>query len=203
MKKKYWFILLIILILILGGVFFYKNNVKNSKIGNNKNSQEIVDNFLNLSSYEVQVTVNVTSNKNSNKYILKQTFNSPNISTQEVIEPSNIAGVRIENNGTNVKIENTNLKLSTLLENYNYLGNNCLDLSGFIEDYKKNEDSIFEENDEEIILKTNSNADNNYIQEKTLHISKQTYNPTEMEIKDNKQNTTIYILYNEVKLNSI
>ena len=203
MKKKYWFILLIILILILGGVFFYKNNVKNSKIGNNKNSQEIVDNFLNLSSYEVQVTVNVTSNKNSNKYILKQTFNSPNISTQEVIEPSNIAGVRIENNGTNVKIENTNLKLSTLLENYNYLGNNCLDLSGFIEDYKKNEDSIFEENDEEIVLKTNSNADNNYIQEKTLHISKQTYNPTEMEIKDNKQNTTIYILYNEVKLNSI
>lgn len=203
MKKKYWFILLIVLILILGGVFFYKNNVKNSKIGNNKNSQEIVDNFLNLSSYEVQVTVNVTSNKNSNKYILKQTFNSPNISTQEVIEPSNIAGVRIENNGTNVKIENTNLKLSTLLENYNYLGNNCLDLSSFIEDYKKNEDSIFEENDEEIILKTNSNADNNYIQEKTLHISKQTYNPTEMEIKDNKQNTTIYILYNEVKLNSI
>ena len=203
MKKKYWFILLIILILILGGVFFYKNNVKNSKIGNNKNSQEIVDNFLNLSSYEVQVTVNVTSNKNSNKYILKQTFNSPNISTQEVIEPSNIAGVRIENNGTNVIIENTNLKLSTLLENYNYLGNNCLDLSSFIEDYKKNEDSIFEENDEEIILKTNSNADNNYIQEKTLHISKQTYNPTEMEIKDNKQNTTIYILYNEVKLNSI
>lgn len=203
MKKKYWFILLIILILILGGVFFYKNNVKNSKIGNNKNSQEIVDNFLNLNSYEVQVTVNVTSNKNSNKYILKQTFNSPNISTQEVIEPSNIAGVRIENNGTNVKIENTNLKLSTLLENYNYLGNNCLDLSSFIEDYKKNEDSIFEENDEEIILKTNSNADNNYIQEKTLHISKQTYNPTEMEIKDNKQNTTIYILYNEVKLNSI
>ncbi len=203
MKKKYWFILLIILILILGGVFFYKNNVKNSKIGNNKNSQEIVDDFLNLSSYEVQVTVNVTSNKNSNKYILKQTFNSPNISTQEVIEPSNIAGVRIENNGTNVKIENTNLKLSTLLENYNYLGNNCLDLSSFIEDYKKNEDSIFEENDEEIILKTNSNADNNYIQEKTLHISKQTYNPTEMEIKDNKQNTTIYILYNEVKLNSI
>ena len=203
MKKKYWFILLIILILILGGVFFYKNNVKNSKIGNNKNSQEIVDNFLNLSSYEVQVTVNVTSNKNSNKYILKQTFNSPNISTQEVIEPSNIAGVRIENNGTNVKIENTNLKLSTLLENYNYLGNNCLDLSSFIEDYKKNEDSIFEENDEEIILKTNSNADNNYIQEKKLYISKQTYNPTEMEIKDNKQNTTIYILYNEVKLNSI
>lgn len=203
MKKKYWFILLITLILILGGVFFYKNNVKNSKIGNNKNSQEIVDNFLNLSSYEVQVTVNVTSNKNSNKYILKQTFNSPNISTQEVIEPSNIAGVRIENNGTNVKIENTNLKLSTLLENYNYLGNNCLDLSSFIEDYKKNEDSIFEENDEEIVLKTNSNADNNYIQEKTLHISKQTYNPTEMEIKDNKQNTTIYILYNEVKLNSI
>ena len=68
MKKKYWLILLIILI-IIGGIFFYKNRVKNSKSGNNKTSQEIVDYILNISSYEVKVTVNVTSNKNNNKYI--------------------------------------------------------------------------------------------------------------------------------------
>ena len=37
---------------------------------------------------------------------------------------------------------------------------------------------------------------------KTLHIDKKTHNPTQMEIKDNKQKTTIYILYNEVKVNS-
>lgn len=201
MKKKYWLILLIILI-IIGGIFFYKNRVKNSKSGNNKTSQEIVDYILNISSYEVQVTVNVTSNKNSNKYILKQIYQSPNKSMQEVIEPSNIEGVKIENDGTNLKLENSQLNLNKILENYNYLGDNCLDLYSFIEDYKQDNKSKFEEKDTEIIMKTCSNIDNIYIQEKILHIDKKTMNPTQMEIKDNKQKTTIYILYNEVKVNS-
>ena len=192
MKKKYWIILLII-VLGISGIFFYKSRVKNSKIGNNKTSQEIVDNILNISSYEVNITVNVTSNKNSNKYVLKQTYQNPNKSTQEVIEPSNIAGVKIENDGTSTKIENSQLDLSTILDNYNYLGDNCLDLYSFIEDYKKEEKSQFEETDTEIVMKTNN---------KTLHIDKKTHNPTQMEIKDNKQKTTIYILYNEVKVNS-
>ena len=201
MKKKYWLILLIVVI-VIGGIIFYKNRVKDSKSGNNKTSQEIVDYILNISSYEVQVTVNVTSNKNSNKYILKQTYQSPNISMQEVIEPSNIAGVRIENDGTNLKLENSQLNLSTILENYNYLGDNCLDLYSFIEDYKQDEKAIFEENDTEITMKAGSNIENIYVQEKVLHIDKKTMNPTQMEIKDNQQKTTIYILYNEVKVNS-
>jgi len=201
MKKKYWLILLIIVI-VIGGIIFYKNRVKDSKSGNNKTSQEIVDYILNISSYEVQVTVNVTSNKNSNKYILKQTYQPPNISMQEVIEPSNIAGVRIESDGTNLKIENSQLNLSTILENYNYLGDNCLDLYSFIEDYRQDEKANFEEKDEEIIMKANSNIENIYVQEKILHIDKKTMSPTQMEIKDNKQKTTIYILYNEVKVNS-
>lgn len=201
MKKKYWVILLIILIAI-GLIFFYKNRVKNSKTGNNKTSQEIVDYILNISSYEVNVTVNVTSNKNSNKYILKQTYQSPNQSMQEVIEPSNIAGVKIENDGTNLKIENSQLNLNNFLENYSYLGDNCLDLYSFIENYKQEEKSTFEEKDSEIIMKTSSNIQNIYMQEKILHIDKKTHNPIQMEIKDNKQKTTIYILYNEVKVNS-
>ncbi len=193
MKKKY-LIILIIIVLGVSGIFFYKNRVKNSKIGNNKTSQEIVDNILNISSYEVNVTVNVTSNKNSNKYVLKQTYQNPNKSTQEVIEPSNIAGVKIENDGTSTKIENSQLNLSTILDNYNYLGDNCLDLYSFIEDYKKEEKSQFEETDTEIVMKTSN---------KTLHIDKKSHNPRQMEIKDNKQKTTINILYNEVKVNSI
>ena len=201
MKKKYWLILLIILI-IIGGIIFYKNRVKNLKSGNNKTSQEIVDYILNISSYEVKVTVNVTSNKNSNKYILKQIYQSPNKSIQEVIEPSNIAGVKIENDGTNLKIENSQLNLNKILENYNYLGDNCLDLYSFIEDYKQDNKSKLEEKDTEIIMKTCSKIENIYIQEKILHIDKKTMNPTQMEIKDNKQKTTIYILYNEVKVNS-
>lgn len=201
MKKKYWLILLI-LIIAIGGIIFYKNRVKDLKIGNNKTSQEIVDYILNISSYEVQVTVDVTSNKNSNKYILKQTYQSPNKSVQEVVEPSNIAGVRLENDGTNLKLENSQLNLNTILENYNYLGDNCLDLYSFLEDYKQDEKAKFEEKDTEIIMKASSNIENIYIQEKILHIDKKTYNPTQMEIKDNKQKTTIYILYNEVKVNS-
>ena len=201
MKKKYCFILLIIII-IIGGIIFYRNRVKNHKVGNNKNSQEIVNYILNVSSYEVKATVDVTSNKNSNKYILKQIYQGPNKSIQEVIEPSNIAGVKIENDGMNLKIENSQLSLSSILENYNYLGDNCLDLYSFIEDYKQDEKATYEEKDNEIIMKTSSNIQNIYIKEKILHIDKKTYNPTQMEIKDNKQKTTIYILYNEVKVNS-
>lgn len=202
MKKKYWLMLLIAI--IIGTIFliFYKNKVKDLKIGNNKTSQEIVDNILNISSYEVKATITVTSNKNTNKYILKQTYKEPNICKQEVIEPSNIAGVKIENDGTNLKLENSNLNLNTILENYNYLGDNCLDLYSFIKDYKEDENSKLEETDTEIIMKTNSKKENIYIQNKILHIDKKTHDPTQMEIKDNKQKTTIYILYNEVKVSS-
>lgn len=200
MKKKYWLILLIFIIILIVGVIFFKKGFKNNNIGNNKTSQEIVDYILNLSSYETQITVTVTSNKNSNKYILKQKYEKPNISLQEVIEPSNIAGVKIENDGTNLKIENSSLNINKIIDNYEYLGNNCLDLSTFISDYKENNKSNFEEINSEIILNTQSSLNNNYIYEKTLHIDKTTLKPTQMEIKDNKQKTTIYILYNEVKI---
>ena len=201
MKKKYWLILLIIILIIIAIIIFCKKSTKNSKIGNNRNSQEIVDYILNLSSYEVQVTINVNSNKNSNKYILKQKFQSPNTSVQEVIEPSNIAGIQIINDGTNLKIENSNLNLNTILENYTYLGNNCLDLSTFIEDYKTNNESNYEEKDNEIIMKTQSKYDNIYTKTKILYIDKKTQMPIKMEIQDNKQKNRIYILYNEVKIN--
>ena len=138
MKKKYWLILFIIIVAI-GGIIFYKNRVKDSKSGNNKTSQEIVDYILNTSSYNLKVTVEVISNKNTNKYILNQKYVTPNISSQEVVEPTNIAGIKITNDGTNLKLENSNLNLSTFFENYNYLGDNCLDLYSFIEDYKQDE----------------------------------------------------------------
>lgn len=202
MKKKYWLILLVIIIIGIIAFIFYKNSFKNLKIGNNKNSQEIVDYILNTSSYEAQVTVNVTSNKNNNKYILKQTYQNPDKSTQEVIEPSNIEGVKIENDGEKIKIENSRLNLNTILENYNYLGDNSLDLHSFIEDYRKDDKATSEETEKEIIMKARNHIENIYIQNKTLYIDRQTLKPIKMEIKDNKQNTTIYILYNEVKVNS-
>ncbi len=192
MKKKYWIILLLISIIAIS-IIFLKKGFKNQKFGNNESSQEIVNDLLELSSYKMQITVNITSNKNSNKYILKQTYQEPNISTQEVIEPSNIAGVKIENDGTNLKIENSKFNLNKILENYKYLGDNCLDLITFINEYKQNEKSRFEETETEIKLFTST---------KILYVDKKTKKPIKMEIKDNNQKTTVYILYNEVEINS-
>ena len=68
---------------------------------------------------------------------------------QEVIEPTNIAGVKIIRKENNLTIENSELNLSTIFENYKGLENNSLDLSTFINDYKNNEKSRFEENETE------------------------------------------------------
>ena len=201
MKKKYYLILLFIIFIISVGFIFYKNSIKNLKIGNNKNSQEIVDYILNLSSYEAEVTVNITSNKNSNKYILKQKYQKDKEHIQEVIGPSNIAGVKIINDGKNLKIENSNLNLNEIIENYTNLENNNLDLSMFIDEYKNSNESNYEEKDDEIIMKVKNDKENIYVKEKILYINKKTYKPVKLEIKDNKQKERIYILYNEVEIN--
>ena len=192
---------LFIIFIISVGFIFYKNSIKNLKIGNNKNSQEIVDYILNLSSYEAEVTVNITSNKNSNKYILKQKYQKDKEHIQEVIEPSNIAGVKIINDGKNLKIENSNLNLNEIIENYTNLENNNLDLSMFIDEYKNSNESNYEEKDDEIIMKVKNDKENIYVKEKILYINKKTYKPVKLEIKDNKQKERIYILYNEVEIN--
>lgn len=204
-KKQKWisliFILIILAILIFL-IFFNKNEAKNLKIGNNSSNQEIVDYILNISSYEATIEVEVQSNKNSNKYIIKQQYVSPDTSTQEVLEPENIKGVKIIKNQNQLKLENTKLNLSKVFENYEYMTDNCLDLNTFIEEYKTSKESKYEEKDNQIIMSTQSQQNNKYINDKKLYIDKKTGNPTKMEIKDNSKNTTVYILYNEVKLNS-
>lgn len=202
MKKKITcLIAIIVLIISILFVFFHKNVVKVLENGNTKTSQEIVDYILNISSYEANVTVEVKSNKNSNKYILNQKYINPNINTQQVIEPSNIAGVKIEKNENNLVIENSDLNLSTIFQNYNYISDNCIDLEAFIKEYKEQETSMYEENEESIIMKTQS--DSKYSKSKVLYVDKKTYKPTKLEVKDTNQNTRVYILYNEVKINSI
>lgn len=203
MKKKYYLILLFIIFIISVGFIFYKNSIKNLKIGNNKNSQEIVDYILNISSYEAKIEVEVKSNKNTNKYILKQQYISPDVATQEVLEPSNISGIKIIKKGNDLKLENTSLNLSNIFENYEYLADNALDLSCFIEDYKKSQNSNYEEKDNKIIMNVQTKNENKYRQSKKLYIDKSTGNPLKMEITDINQNITVYILYNEVKINSL
>ena len=200
-NNKKIFIMIITIFIIVIGVFIYKNMIKNSKNGNNINSQEIVDYILNINSYKANVTIQVNSNKNQNKYIMKQEYNSENGSIQEVIEPSNIAGVKKIKKDGNLTIENTSLNLSTIFENYKGLEGNYLDLNTFIDDYKNYDKSNFEENDTEIILKTKNSNENKYTQNKILYINKEKMKPTKLIIEDNNQNMTINIQYNEIELN--
>ena len=203
MKKKKLLIILAIISVVIIFVIFIPKMSKTEKIGKNSTSQEIVDYILNINSYEAEIEVKTNSNKNSNKYILKQQYIKDKTSTQEVIEPSNIAGVRIVKNGNSLKLENTALNLNTIIDNYEYLSDNCLDLSSFITDYSQNADSSFEEKDGQIIMKTTNSNDNKYTKNKTLYVDRNSGNPIKMEVTDINKNITVYILYKEVKINSL
>lgn len=205
-KRKIIIIIAILILLIIVAIFFIKNNnetAKISKIGNNSSSQEIVDYILNISSYETQIDVEVKSNKNSNKYKIKQTYINSENSTQEVIEPSNIQGVKIIKEGTNLRIENTKLSLTKIIENYSDITQNTLDLISFIENYKNNTNSKYKEENNQIIMETTAKTENNYQKYETLYVSKENGKPIKMEIKDTNQNTIIYIIYNEININKV
>lgn len=192
-------IIVIIIIIICVCIFFYINKSKKIKIGNNSTSQEIIDNILNISSYEAVIEVEVNSNKNTNNYTIKQKYISPDISEQEILEPENIQGVKITKKDNELKVENSRINISKIYNNYEYMTDNCLDLNTFIENYKLNEKEIYEEKNDEIILNA-ENKNNKYKRYQTLYIDKKTGKPTKMEIKDNSKNTSVYILYREVKL---
>ena len=200
-NKKLLFILIIIIIIIFLSIFISKNVIKKQKNGNNMNSQEIVDNILNLKSYKSKISVQVNSNKNQNKYILTQEYNTENGCIQEIIEPENIAGVKIIKKDNHLKIENSQLDLKKIYENYLGLEDNSLDLICFINEYKDNPKSEFEEKNGEIIMKTKANKNNLYLKNKSLYINKEKIRPTKLIIQDNNQNSTIIIEYNEIELN--
>lgn len=192
-------IIVIIIIIICICIFFYINKSKKIKIGNNSTSQEIIDNILNISSYETVIEVEVHSNKNTNKYTIKQKYIFPDISEQEIIEPENIQGIKITKKDNELKVENSKINMSKIYNDYEYMTDNCLDLNTFIENYKLNEKQIYEEKDGEIILSA-ENKNNKYTRYQTLYIDRKTGKPTKLEIKDNSKNTSVYILYREVKL---
>ena len=191
-------IIIISIMTIFFITFFYITKSKKIKNGNNSSSQEIIENILNISSYEGIIEVEVNSNKNVNKYIIKQTYIAPNISEQEILEPENIKGIKITKTESEIKVENTNLNMTKIYNNYPYMADNCMDLNTFIENYKKNGKQEYEEKDSEIILEVEF-EENPYTKYRTLYISKETGKPTKMEIKDNSKKTLIYILYKEVK----
>ena len=194
-------IIAVILIGVLSYVIFFRNNTaKNLKIGNNTTSKEIVDFILNMTSYEAKIEVDVQSNKNESKYILKQNYNGEEDNCQEVLEPSNIAGVKLIRNGNVLKLENTELNLTSIFENYQYVADSCLDLSSFVKDYKQDQKASWEEKNEKIIMQAESQGTSK--RQKKLYIDKKTGKPEKMELQETNKKTVIYILYNEITVNS-
>lgn len=198
-------ILIAALIISIFLIFFLKNNYKISEIGNtmsNKTIKEIEEYILGISSYEAKVSVTIESNKNKNEYVLLQKYVEPNISRQTVLEPSSLEGLETIYDGTNLTVKNTKLNLSKIYENYEYLANNFLCLETFISDYKENDGSQIYEQENQIILETN-NEEDQYKQIKKLYLDKNTGKPTKLIIQDINEKTVVYILYNEVKINSL
>lgn len=203
-KKIMWFGISLICIICL--IFFTKIVYKKIKYGNNiinQSAEKIIENILNIESYKLNAKVTINSNKNTNTYeVVQKYYKENNLYKQEVISPQNIAGVTFEYDGENLQIKNTKLNLSKIYENYNYIGSNELSINSFIEDYKNNDFNNYE-NSDEIVLETMVRNNNKYRSIKRLYISKKTGLPTKMEIKNNAQNTLVYIVYNEVEINKL
>ncbi len=194
MKKSKLIILIILLIILIFLIIFLLTNNKNIETGNNDNNQ-----ILNMNSYEAKIEVTVISNKNTNKYKMIQQYKKDEYSIQEIEEPENIRGVRIEYMNNTLSIKNTNLNLTNIYENYKYIAENNLFLNEFIDDYKNNKNSKQEENENEIILTTDCKTqENKYQIKKKLIIDKDTGKPKKLEVQDINQNITVYILYNEI-----
>lgn len=103
---------IICIILVISICFFRKNDYKTGNIGNTniKSAENIKEYILNISSYEADISLEITSNKTTNKYRLIQKYASPNIFKQEILEPNNIKGLTTIYDGVNLKIENSRHK---------------------------------------------------------------------------------------------
>lgn len=201
MKNKKIIFLFIIVIILIFIFFIYKNMTKKTIGGNNMSSQEIVDYLLNINSYKAKITVNVINSKRKNRYIINQQFDKEKGCVQEILEPSNIAGIKYINKDGNLILENSNLNLSSIFENYSGLGKNYLDLNEFIKECNFLGDFKSEEINGEVVIEIKPNNENKYIGNKKLYINKEKLIPTKLIIEDNNHNTTVNIEYNEIELN--
>lgn len=192
-KNKKNIIVSTTIIFIVMLIIFLLYMAKKNNFGNNITSQEMVNKIVEVKSYQAKVEVEIISNKNTNKYIITQKYEEPNYLKQQVIEPNNISGVTIINNDGNVIIENTELNLKNIYENYQGLLGNELDLISFIQEYKNNKSAKYSERANEITMETKN---------KNLYIDKKTGKPSKMEVRYANKNLAVYILYREVNVNS-
>lgn len=206
-KSKQKIIIITIIIAIAIVIFvsiFFKINYKKINTGNNilnKTLDEVQEYICNINSYEATMEVTINSNKNTNKYKIKQTHDE-NEDIQEILEPENVKGIKFIYKNNTLQIINTNLNLTKIYNNYPYIESNNLWLNDFLEEYKQadNENKEATENDEEVVLKLEVQNEDSNIKYKELYLDKKTGNPTKLLIQDNNKNTVIYILYSEITI---
>ncbi len=206
MKNKKILIIVVILtiVFILSFTIFKIINYKKIQTGNNisdKTLTQVEDYILNISSYDAEIEVEIESNKNKNKYIINQKFYSPNIASQQVIEPKNIEGLTVKYDGSNLEISNTKLNLSTIYENYEYLADNVLWLSDFSQNYRNNGGTINEENG--IIVMETKRDNSKYSAKEKLYIDRNANKVTKLVIEDENNKSRIYITYNKIEIGSL
>ena len=205
MKNKKVIFMIAIIFIIIGIMiyFFSKNNYKTTEFGNTtiKSAEDIKEYILNLESYDAQISVEISSNKNQNQYKMRQIYKAPNLERLEILEPQSVKGIITTYDGNNLKIENTTFNLNKIYENYPYITENTLCLYDFIQNYKKNNKQKLEETKNEIIMQVEN--DSKYYTYQKLYIDKHTKKPSKMEITDKNKKMLVYILYNEIKMNSI
>ena len=198
MKKKTFILAFIILLII---IIFAQIAYKLSNSGNNINKSDAND-ILNIKSYEATIEVEVYSNKNTNKYIIKQKYLEPNMFKQEILEPENLKGLTTILEGEKLIIEDKRLSLKKTYDKYKNINGNSLSLIQFLEEYRSATEIEETEQAKEKTIKIKlDKSTNKYEKYKKIYIDKTTNLPTKMEILDINQNRTVYILYKEIKVN--
>lgn len=203
-KQKIIIITIIAIAIVIFVSIFFKINYKKINTGNNilnKTLDEVQEYICNINSYEATMEVTINSNKNTNKYKIKQTHDE-NEDIQEILEPENVKGIKFIYKNNTLQIINTNLNLTKIYNNYPYIESNNLWLNDFLEEYKQadKENKEATENDEEVVLKLEVQNEDSNIKYKELYLDKKTGNPTKLLIQDNNKNTVIYILYSEITI---
>lgn len=202
-KRNLIITLLVLICICIIIIFSFKNHYKILKFGNNtsiKTLNDVEGYLLNISSYSAQIEVTINSNKNTNKYLINQKYSSPNLSKQEILEPSNIEGLTTTYDGEKLVISNSKININKLYENYTYIADNVLWLNSFIAEYQKVEDKLIKEQDDKYVVEIKV-AKNKYITYEILYIDKNTNKPTKLLILDENKKETICILFKEIKIN--
>lgn len=189
MKKKYIIFFVIILLIIF--VICYYNTLK---FGNNiieKDENKIVDYVLNnIINYEAEIEVIIESNKTTNTYKMKQKV-LDNCCSLEVTSTGKINGLKIESIDDNLKIQNTELKVDKIYENYKPLINNTLFLNTFINKFKESSGTTYI-NDDKLIFEVFNFG--------KLYVDTKTVKPVRLEIKDNTKKSNICINYISIEI---